>query len=172
MHDVKVGSKIPDVLLKYIAYTPEISSITSCGRPIDLKTHEFLSGKKAVIFAIPGPFTSTCTEAHVPGFLANYDNFIARGVDVIICTSVADAYVMSAFGKAVGVEDKIIMVGDGNGEWTKALGLTIDLSHAHMGQLRSKRYALIVDDLKVTYVGVETAPGLTVSGADAVLAEL
>lgn len=160
--------------------------------PIQFKIHEQLKGKKAVIFAIPGPFTrkysapndqwspysfwthprpATCSEQHVPGFIEMADQIKAKGVSHIICVSVMDGFVMNAFGKVSGSKDKVIMAGDGNAAFCGALGLTQDLTKGGMG-VRSKRFAIVVDDLVVKYVGVEAAPGTTVSGADAILAKL
>lgn len=118
-----------------------------------------------------GPFTPTCSEQHVPGFLQAADALRAKGVSDIICMSVADGFVMNAFGKVSGAKDKIIMAGDGSATFTKALGLDQDLTQNGMG-VRSKRFAIIVDDLVVKYVGVEEGRGLSASGADAVLAKL
>lgn len=118
-----------------------------------------------------GPFTPTCTENHVPGFLQKADELRAKGVDEIICLSVIDGFVMNAFGKMLGTKDKIIMAGDGNATFSTALGLTQDCSKGGLGT-RSKRFAIIVDDLKIKYVGVEDAPGLSVSSVESVLAQL
>ncbi|RUS23044.1 Redoxin [Endogone sp. FLAS-F59071] len=166
---VKVGDKIPDVSLGYVEYDPS-AGVEVCQRPASVKTHNFFKSKKVVIFAIPGAFTPTCQETHVPGFLQQYNDFKQQGYDQIICLSIIDAFVMNAFGKVLGVQDKILMVGDGNGEFSSALGLTQDLTVAGFGSLRAKRYAIVVDDLVVKYVGVESGPGVTESGADAILA--
>ncbi|KAI8369568.1 Redoxin [Radiomyces spectabilis] len=139
--------------------------------PLPFKIHEKLKGKKAVIFAIPGPFTPTCSEQHVPGYLEAHEALQSKGVNDIICLSVVDGFIMSAFGKTFGVKDKIIMAGDGSALFSSALGLTQDLTNNGMG-IRSKRFAILVDDLVVKYVGVEQAPGVTSSGAQAVLAKL
>ncbi|KAI9318971.1 Redoxin [Dichotomocladium elegans] len=167
---VQVGDIIPDATLHYVPFDPE-ASLQTCTRPLPYNLHEKLKGKKAVIFAIPGPFTPTCSETHVPGFIAAADALRAKGVAEIICVSVIDGFVMNAFAKVAGSGNKIIMAGDGNGALTKALGLEADLSKAGLG-LRSKRFALVVEDLVVKYVGVEEAPGVSVSGAEAVLAKL
>ncbi|GAB5585206.1 peroxiredoxin type-2 [Umbelopsis nana] len=167
---IKVGDIIPDVPLSYVPYDPN-EDLKACPRPIQFKIHEQLNGKKAVIFAIPGPFTPTCSEQHVPGFIEMADQIKAKGVSHIICVSVMDGFVMNAFGKVSGSKDKVIMAGDGNAAFCGALGLTQDLTKGGMG-VRSKRFAIVVDDLIVKYVGVEAAPGTTVSGADAILAKL
>ena len=108
---------------------------------------------------------------HVPGYIQHADSLHAKGVNEIICLSVIDGFVMNAFGKVSGSKDKVIMAGDGSAAFSTALGLTQDLTKGGMG-IRSKRFAILVDDLKVTYVGVEEARGVTVSGAEAVLAKL
>ncbi|KAI9250611.1 Redoxin [Sporodiniella umbellata] len=167
---IKVGDLIPDATLHYVPFDPK-ESITACPRPIPFKIHEQLKGKKVVVFAIPGPFTPTCSENHVPGFLDAHDSLKSKGVSQVVCISTVDGFVMNAFAKAYKAGDKVIMAGDGNGAFSKALGLTQDLTKAGMG-IRSKRFAIIVDDLVVKYVGVEDAPGVTASGADAILAKL
>ncbi|KAI8985801.1 Redoxin [Pilobolus umbonatus] len=167
---IQVGDTIPNETLYYVPYDDK-EDITACTRPIPYKIHEKLKGKKAVIFAIPGPFTPTCSESHVPGYLDAYDQLKAKGVDEIICISVVDGFVMNAFAKAYHSGNKVIMAGDGSALFSNALGLTQDLTKAGMG-IRSKRFAIIVDDLIVKYVGVETGPGVAASGAEAVLAKL
>ncbi|KAI8975193.1 Redoxin [Mycotypha africana] len=167
---IKVGDIIPDATLQYVPFDPN-EDITACPRPIALKLHDKLKGKKAVIFAIPGPFTPACSETHVPGFINAHEALKSKGVSDIICISVTDGFVMNAFAKAFKVGDKVIMAGDGSAEFSKALGLTQDLTKNGMG-IRSKRFAILVDDLVVKYVGVEQAPGVTSSGAEAVLAKL
>jgi alkyl hydroperoxide reductase 1 len=118
-----------------------------------------------------GPFTPACSETHVPGFLSAHDALKSKGVSEVICISVMDGFVMNAFAKAYKAGDKVIMAGDGSALFSGALGLTQDLTKNGMG-IRSKRFAIVVDDLVVKYVGVEQAPGVTSSGADAVLAKL
>ncbi|KAJ8655756.1 hypothetical protein O0I10_008642 [Lichtheimia ornata] len=167
---VQVGETIPDATIQYVPYDAN-EALEACTRPSPYNIHDKLKGKKAVIFAIPGPFTPTCTESHVPGFLQKADELRAKGVDEIICLSVIDGFVMNAFGKMLGTKDKIIMAGDGNATFSTALGLTQDCSKGGLGT-RSKRFAIVVDDLKVKYVGVEDAPGLTVSSVESVLAQL
>ncbi|ORX44034.1 Redoxin [Hesseltinella vesiculosa] len=167
---IQQGDIIPDGTLQYVPYTPN-EDLKACPLPQPFKIHENLKGKRAVIFAIPGPFTPACSETHVPGFLHSYDALRAKGVDTVICLSVTDGFVMNAFGKVSGVKDKILMAGDGSAIFTKALGLDQDLTKNNMG-IRSKRFAIVIDDLKVSYVGVEQVRGVTVSGAEAVLAKL
>jgi alkyl hydroperoxide reductase 1 len=142
----------------------------ACPRPIQYDVAKELKGKKAIIFSIPGAFTPTCSEQHVPQFLAQYDELKKAGIDVIICTAVNDGFVMDAFGQHLKVKDKIIMASDGGSDFFQKLGLTLDLTQMGMG-VRSKRFALVVDDLKVTYVGVDES-GVNKSGPNAVLASL
>ncbi|OCB89458.1 6-phosphogluconate dehydrogenase C-terminal domain-like protein [Sanghuangporus baumii] len=142
----------------------------ACGIPIQLKTDDW-KGKKVVLFSIPGAFTPTCHVNHLPGFLKKYDEFKAKGVDVIAVVAANDPFVMSGWGRVEGVQDKILCLSDTSAQWSKSLGLSIDLSERGLG-VRTARYALIINDLKVEYTGVESAPGVTVSGADAVLASL
>ncbi|KAI9253464.1 Redoxin [Phascolomyces articulosus] len=167
---VKVGDKIPDGELAYVPYD-EKEELAACTRPQPFKVHEQLKGKKAVIFAIPGAFTPTCTETHLPGFVKNYDALKAKGVDQVICVAVNDGFVMNAFGKVTGTKDKIIMAGDGGAVFTHALGLPLDLTALGLGT-RSKRYALIVDDLVIKYLGVEEGGDVKASSAEEVLAQL
>ncbi|CAO3642640.1 unnamed protein product [Mucor hiemalis] len=167
---IKVGDTIPNGTLQYVPFDPK-EDITACPRPVAFNVHEKLKGKKAVIFAIPGPFTPACSETHVPGFISGHEALKSKGVSDVICISVMDGFVMNAFAKAYKAGDKVIMAGDGSHAFTDALGLSQDLTKNGMG-IRSKRFAIVIDDLVVKYVGVESAPGVTVSGAEAVLAKL
>ncbi|KAI8342829.1 Redoxin [Chlamydoabsidia padenii] len=167
---IQVGDKIPDGTLLYVPYTPN-EDILACPIPQPYKIHDNFKGKKVVLFAIPGPFTPACSNTHVPGYVNARDALQSKGVSEVVCMSVADGFVMNAFAKASHTGDKVIMAGDGSAEFTKTLGLDQDLTANGMG-IRSKRFAIVVDDLTVTYVGVETARGVSVSGADAVLAKL
>ncbi|KAI9245142.1 thioredoxin-like protein [Helicostylum pulchrum] len=167
---IKVGDIIPDGVLQYVPFDPK-EDITACPRPIQYKVHEKLKGKKAVIFAIPGPFTPACSETHVPGFITAREALESKGVSEVVCISVMDGFVMNAFAKAYKAGDKVIMAGDGSHAFTDALGLAQDLTKNGMG-IRSKRFAIVVDDLVVKYVGVETSFGVSSSGADAVLSKL
>lgn len=137
----------------------------------DLTTDELFGGKKVVIFAVPGAFTPTCSNQHLPGFIEQADAIRAKGVDDIICMSVNDAFVMDAWGKDRGVGDKVRMVADGNGEFSKALGLDFDGSGIGFG-LRCQRFAAIIDDGVVTKLAVEEPMKFDVSSADAILAAL
>ncbi|ORX46097.1 Redoxin [Hesseltinella vesiculosa] len=167
---VQVGDTIPDVSLTYVPYNPD-ESLQACPVPIPYNLHKELKGKKAVIVAVPGAFTPTCSLQHIPGFVEKADELKKKGVDVILGTAVNDGFVMNAWAKTLGTKDKVILASEGGSGFYEKLGLTQDLTARGMG-IRSKRFALIVDDLKVTYVGVETTPDLTVSGVDDVLAAL
>jgi peroxiredoxin len=141
------------------------------GGPKDVTVSEVFKGKKVVLFAVPGAFTPTCSMKHLPGFVEQASALKAKGVDEIVCLSVNDAFVMGAWGNASNAKGKVRMLADGNGEFTKAMGLTLDASGFGMG-LRSQRYAMIVNDAKVQDLFVESGPGLSVSSAESVLAKL
>lgn len=158
---IKIGDPVPDVTLK---------TFTANGVQ-DISTGELFGGKKVVLFAVPGAFTPTCSDTHLPGFLAHAAELEAAGADTIACVAVHDAFVMDAWGRDRGVGDKILMLADGNGELTRALGLELDATGFGMGQ-RSRRYAAIVDDGVVRMLGVEDGPEVGVSSAEAVLAAL
>ena len=159
---IKVGDKIPSATLAYM---------TDDG-PAEMSTSDLFSGKKVVLFALPGAFTPTCSAKHVPGFVKNADAIKAKGVDTIACLSVNDAFVMGAWGKDQGVGDKVAMLADGSAELTKALGLELDLTARGMG-VRSHRYAMVVEDGEVKSLDLEENPGgLDVSSAESVLGKL
>jgi len=155
---VKVGDKLPSITLKTM--TPE--------GPKNVTTDELFGGKKAVLFALPGAFTPTCSAKHVPGFLQYYDAIKAKGVDLIACLSVNDAFVMGAWEKDQKAEGKVMMLADGNAEFTKAMGLVMDGAAHGMGT-RSQRYAAIIENGVIKHLNVETAPGLSVSSAETIL---
>lgn len=138
--------------------------------PEDLNIGEFAADKKVVIFAVPGAFTPTCSAAHLPGFVANADKIKAKGVDAIICLSVNDAFVMNAWGSAQNAEE-LIMAGDGNGDFTAAMGLTLDGSGFGLGQ-RSSRYALIAENGVITQLNAEQGGAFEVSSAEAIMESL
>ena len=135
--------------------------------PEDLNIGEFAADKKVVIFAVPGAFTPTCSAAHLPGLVANADKIKAKGVDAIICLSVNDAFVMNAWGSAQNAEE-LIMAGDGNGDFTSAMGLTLDGSGFGLGQ-RSSRYALIAENGVITQLNAEQGGAFEVSSAEAIM---
>tara|TARA_R110002167_G_scaffold308663_3_gene513496 strand:- start:14 stop:493 length:480 start_codon:yes stop_codon:yes gene_type:complete len=157
---IAIGDKIPAVTLKTMG----------AKGPEDISTDTIFKGKKVVMFAVPGAFTPGCTVTHLPGYVVLADKLKAKGVDSIVCLSVNDAFVMGAWGKSQNA-DELLMVADGNGEFTKAAGLEMDASGFGMGT-RSKRYAMIVDDGVVSHLAVEPAGGIEVSAAEAILAKL
>lgn len=158
---ISVGDKLPEVNLM----------IGGAEGPQPTTTGELFGGKKVVMFALPGAFTPTCSAAHVPGFVQFADKFAEKGVDSLLCLSVNDAFVMSAWGKDQGAGGKVTMVADGNGDFTEAVGLGFDGSGFGMGT-RSQRYAMVVEDGVVKALSVEPGPGLEVSSAEAMLEAL
>jgi peroxiredoxin len=159
---IKVGDRIPSVKLKYMG----------ASGPTEITTDDLFKGKKAVLFGLPGAFTPTCSAKHVPGFMQHADELHKKGVATIGCISVNDAFVMGAWGKDQGTGDKVMMLADGSADFTKAVGLDQDLSAAGLG-IRSKRYAMIIDNGVVQWMGVEEAPGkLEASSAENVLKHL
>lgn len=157
---IQVGDKFPSVTLKHL---------TDDGMK-EINTDEIFAGKKVVLFAVPGAFTPTCNNKHLPGFLEQAEALRNKGVDQIVCTAVNDPFVMRAWGVQAGVGDKVLMLPDGNAELNKALGLGMDGSGFGLGQ-RSKRFAMIVEDGTVTALGIDDS-GLSASSAEAVLAKL
>jgi glutaredoxin/glutathione-dependent peroxiredoxin len=138
--------------------------------PENLSSDEIFKGKKVVLFGLPGAFTPGCSKAHLPGYVVNADKIKARGVDTIACMAVNDAFVMSAWGNAQNAEE-VMMLADGNGEFTKSLGLEMDATGYGMG-MRCKRFAMIVDDGVVRHLAVEPAGGVDVSSAEKILEKL
>ena len=155
---IKEGDKIPNVKVK----AADMSDIT---------TDTLFTGKKVVLFAVPGAFTPTCSNKHLPGFIEKADEIRAKGVDDIICMSVNDAFVMKAWGEERGAGDEVRMIADGNGDLTKALGLDFDGSGIGFG-LRSQRFAAIVQDGVVKKLAVDAGGKFEVSSAEAILAAL
>ncbi|KAF9971034.1 hypothetical protein BGZ73_006088 [Actinomortierella ambigua] len=167
---IQVGNSLPEAIFTYIPYDPNLKD--ACGVPQLLNTEEDWKDKKVVLFGLPGAYTPTCSLSHLPEYIQRYEEFKAKGVDVIACMSTTDAFVMDAWGRSLGARDKVLMIADGNGDFVKDTGLLLDLSAKRMGAIRSQRFAMVIDHLKVTYLGVEPGAGLTVSGAAAVLAHL
>jgi len=158
---IKVGDKIPSVTLK---------TMTKDGMS-EISTDELFGGKKVVLFALPGAFTPTCSAKHLPGFVQHAGEIRAKGVDTIACLSVNDAFVMKAWGDQQNVGDDVLMLADGNADFTKAIGLEMDGSGFGMGT-RSQRYAMIVEDGTVTALNVEQPGAFEVSSADAIIKAL
>jgi peroxiredoxin len=158
---IQVGDRLPDLTL---------TTMTAEGpKPIGL--NELCEGKKVVFFAVPGAFTPTCSAQHLPGFVDNAQMLKDKGVDAVACISVNDPFVMGAWGKDREVGDSVLMLSDGNGEFTAAIGLEMDGSGFGLGT-RSQRYAMIVDDCVVSKLNVESGPGLDVSSAETILSEV
>jgi len=145
-----------------------LSQLTKDGM-VNHDVTELFAGKKVVLFAVPGAFTPTCSEAHLPGFVVLADEFKAKGVDLIACVAVNDAFVMKAWGKAQNASE-IMMLADGDASFAKALGL--DMDTAGFGGVRSQRYAMVVDNGVVTLLNVEEGKSFEVSTAEAVMAAL
>lgn len=155
---IKVGDKIPSVSLK----TMDKDGMQT------LSTDDIFKGKKVVLFALPGAFTPTCSAKHLPGFVNQAAELKAKGVDTIACLSVNDAFVMDAWSKAQNAGDKVLMLADGNADFSKAVGLTMDGTGYGMG-LRASRYAMVVDNGTVKALNVEAPGAFEVSSAEAVL---
>ena len=157
---IKVGERVPSVTLKKMGEKG----------PENISTDDIFPGRKVVLFAVPGAFTPTCSAAHLPGYVINADKIKAKGVDTIVCMAVNDAFVMGAWGKAQNAEE-LLMLADGNGEFTAALGLELDGRGFGLG-MRSQRFAMVVDNGTVTHLNVEAGPGVDVSSAETILALL
>ncbi len=139
--------------------------------PKPMSSDELFKGKRIALFAVPGAFTPTCSAKHLPGFKDNRDKFTAKGVDQIACVSVNDVFVMGAWAKDQGISDEVLLLADGNGAFTDALGLALDGSKFGMGK-RSQRYSMVVNDGKVETLNVEEGGDFKVSSADYMLAQL
>jgi glutaredoxin/glutathione-dependent peroxiredoxin len=155
---IAAGDKIPEATFK---------QLTKDGMK-DVPSSEIFDGKKVVLFAVPGAFTPTCSDVHLPGFITRASDLKAKGADVVACVAVNDAFVLASWRKARAIPDEIQLLADGNGEFTRAMGLELDARGFGMGT-RSRRYAAIVDDGTVTYIGVEPGKEVGASSADAVL---
>ena len=158
---IKVGDTIPAAKL----------TMATAEGPKETSTDDIFAGKKVVLFAVPGAFTPTCSARHLPGYLQNIDAMQAKGVDTVVCMAVNDGFVMGAWARDQGVDGKILMVADGSGAFTKALGLELDLTARGLG-IRSQRFAMVVQDKVVASLAVEPPGGFEVSKAESVLAGL
>ena len=156
---IQVGESIPAVDI----------TVISNGEQQTVSASEYFGGKKVVLIAVPGAFTPTCSEAHLPGFIIKYDDVKAKGIDEVICLSVNDSFVMKSWQAAQNAEN-ITMVADGGAIFTKALGLEIDT--ADFGGVRSRRYSMVVDNGSVSILNAEEATGYDVSDVDTLLAQL
>lgn len=144
---IQTGQTLPDCTFKVMSETG----------PAETTTEQVFKGKKVVLFAVPGAFTPTCHGLHLPGFLHLADEFKAKGVDTIACTAVNDVFVMDAWAKASGAQGKVTFLADGNGDFAKAIGLDMDGAPIGFG-IRSKRYAMLVEDGVVKMLNVEEKP--------------
>jgi glutaredoxin/glutathione-dependent peroxiredoxin len=158
---IKVGDKVPQSTFKYL--TPE--------GPKEVTTDELFGGKKVALFAVPGAFTPTCSQRHLPGYVDKAAALKAKGVDTIACVSVNDAFVMGAWGKDQGTGDKVMMLADGSGDFARAVELELDATRAGLGK-RSQRYSMLVDNGVVKALHVEAAGKFEVSDADTMLKDL
>ena len=157
---IQIGDRIPDSSLM----------IMTDGKPTPVTTADLFGGKKVVLFSVPGAFTPTCSVKHLPSFVDNVEEFLGKGVDTIACMAVNDIFVMNAWGKSANV-GKIVMLADGNGDFTESLGLELDASGFGMGG-RSQRFALIADDGVVSHLFIEAPGEYRVSAAEHVLLSL
>jgi glutaredoxin/glutathione-dependent peroxiredoxin len=157
---IAVGHKLPDVSFK---------TMTEDGMK-NLNTADIFTGKKVVLFGVPGAFTPTCSNNHLPGYLENYDAILTRGVDTIAVVSVNDAFVMSAWARFTGGEGKLLYLADGSGDFAKATGLALDMSARGLG-LRLVRFSMIVEDGTVTALNIEDSPGSAVTSGAAMILE-
>jgi peroxiredoxin len=166
---IKVGDKLPDGKL---SESTEFDEAAGCPMPPhDVGVADALKGKKVVIFAIPGAYTPTCSAKHVPSYVKNYDKLKAKKVDEIWCVATNDAFVMAAWGRDQKAGGKIRMLGDGSVQWTKALGLELDLTARNMG-VRSQRYSMLVENGVVKKLNIEAPGKYEVSGAETMLSQL
>ena len=159
---IKVGDKLPNVTL----------TLATAEGPKPVQTDDFFKGKTVALFAVPGAFTPTCSAKHLPGFKEHRADLAAKGVDTVACISVNDAFVMGAWADSQGIgKDDIVMLGDGNGDFTRALGLSMDAKGFGMGE-RSQRYSMIVRDGVIDELNVEQPGEFKVSSAEHLLAQL
>jgi peroxiredoxin len=158
---IAVGDRIPDVQLKLIdAHGADV-----------VNTADVLGKGRVVLFGVPAAFSPTCSDVHLPGYVTRSDEILAKGVDRIFCVSVNDPYVMAAWARSQGVDGRVTLLADGNGELARAMGLEIDLSRGGLGT-RNRRYAAVIEDGVVTHLALEEGTGLDVSSADALLTVL
>ena len=158
---IKIGDRVPDVGL----------TLAGADGPKPIAARDLFKGKKTALFGLPGAFTPVCSARHLPGYIDAADQFKAKGVDQIVCLSVNDAFVMGAWGKDLGAGDHVIMAADGSADFTKAVGLVLDLTEKGLG-VRSRRYSMLVDDGVVRQLNVEDGTGLDVSSAEAMLKQI
>ncbi|CAL5039477.1 unnamed protein product [Urochloa decumbens] len=162
---IAVGDRLPDATLSYFdSPDGELQTVT---------VRDLTAGKKVVLFAVPGAFTPTCTQKHLPGFVAKAGELRAKGVDAVACVSVNDAFVMRAWKESLGVGDEVMLLSDGNGDLTRAMGVELDLSDKPVGLgVRSRRYALLAEDGVVKVLNLEEGGAFTNSSAEDMLKAL
>ncbi len=158
---IKIGDHIPAATLMQM----------KDGGPKPVSTDDLFKGKKVALFALPGAFTPTCSAKHLPGFIQQAGALKAKGIDAIACLSVNDAFVMGAWGDAQGAGDTVMMLADGNGDFTRAVGLELDGTKFGMGK-RSQRYSMVVDNGVVKVLNVEAPGAFEVSSAEHMLSQL
>ncbi|KAK6119958.1 hypothetical protein DH2020_014449 [Rehmannia glutinosa] len=162
MAPIAVGEVIPDGTLAYFDDQDQLQSVS---------VHSLAAGKKVILFAVPGAFTPTCSMKHVPGFIEKAEELKSKGIDEILCISVNDPFVMKAWAKTYPENKHVKFVADGTATYTRALGLELDLSDKGFG-IRSRRFALLIEDLKVKVANVESGGEFTVSSAEDILKAL
>ncbi len=158
---IQIGDKIPAVDVQYMGQDGVET----------VNTSDLFAGKKVVLFGLPGAFTPTCSASHLPGYVVNADALKAKGVDLIVCLSVNDAFVMDAWGRQNNAEDQVMMIADGSAHFNKAVGLDLDLDARGMG-IRSRRYSMLIDDGVVKAMNIEAPGEFKVSDAETMLASL
>jgi len=158
---IKIGERMPAGTFK----------VMSEKGPTDLSSADLFGGKRVVLFAVPGAFTPTCDARHLPGYLEHFEALRAKGIDTVACLAVNDVFVMNAWGKAGNALGKVMMLADGNGEYTRALGLELDARGFGMGE-RAKRFAMVIEDGVLRQLHVEAPGQFKVSAADYVLGQL
>jgi peroxiredoxin len=159
---IKVGDRVPEA--KFRVMGPE--------GPAWKTSDELFKGKKVALFAVPGAFTPACSQRHLPGYVEKAADLKGKGIDTIACVAVNDAFVMDAWGKNQNCGDKVMMLADGSGEFTKVLGMELDMKSRGLG-VRSQRYSMLVDNGTVKSLNLESQPGqVEASGADAMLKSL
>ena len=165
---IKIGDRVPEGTLTEFVETETESCALG---PNAFKVSDMVRGKKIAVFAVPGAFTPTCSAKHLPGFVEQAQAFAQKGVDEVWCVAVNDAFVMGAWGREQKVAGKVRMLADGSGEWTRALGLELDLVARGMG-VRSQRYSALIEDGVVTQLNVEAGGKFEVSDANTLLAQV
>jgi peroxiredoxin len=158
---IQVGDKIPAIDLQHMADSG-VETINS---------EDLFGGKKVALFALPGAYTPTCSASHLPGYVVASDELFAKGIDLIVCLSVNDAFVMDAWGKQHNADDRVMMIADGSAHFTRAVGLELDLDATGMG-IRSQRYAMVINDNEVEVLNIEAPKQFEVSDAQTILASI